>query len=87
VPLQQRSRPYLSAFAVIYSNGKPINNEVIPHDQIQVESGRRGFAVYRDGMVVAHYTAIRRRLRFGGFGDTEKCGYIYALTVFLFLEK
>jgi hypothetical protein len=23
----------------------------------------------------------------GGIGDTEKCGYIYALTVFLFLEK
>jgi hypothetical protein len=23
----------------------------------------------------------------GGFGVVEKCGYIYALTVFLFLEK
>ena len=32
-----------------------------------LRSGRRGFAVYRDGKVVAQYTAIGRRLRFGGW--------------------
>ena len=29
---------------------------------ITLRSGRRGFTVYRDGKVVAHYTAIGRQL-------------------------
>ena len=47
---------------------------------IILRSGRRGFAVYRDGKVVAQYTAMGRRIMAvrspGGFGIVVKCGYL-----------
>lgn len=44
---------------------------------ITLKSGRRGFAVYCDGKIVAQYTAMGRRSWFRGFWNMEKCVYLH----------